>query len=222
MIARSVTIKTPTDQMSPSEQFDYATIPLHLSFQKLIEGIQHALKSGDTLITALSRLQKEGKLFAFGSDALTNPSSGQHRILEALFGHNLLEEISSRTLSSQEVETRVRRHFAEILSSQAPVSSFAREQWSAAESSLFSAFTAFSSHGITSWGPAELSSWAAAVLSSWAVAGESSAGWRGEALSSWAPAGESSWGGSALASWFKGVESSWAQALLDASWLQSG
>ena len=61
VIARSVTIKTPADQMSPSEQFDYATIPLHLSFQKLIEGIQHALKSGDTLITALSRLQKRGQ-----------------------------------------------------------------------------------------------------------------------------------------------------------------
>ena len=174
--------------MSPSEQFDYATIPLHLSF----ESSSKASSTHSNLATRSSPpcrgFQKEGKLFAFGSDALTNPSSGQHRILEALFGHNLLEEISSRTLSSQEVETRVRRHFAEILSSQLQLAP-SREQWSAAESSLFSAFTAFSSHGITSWGPAELSSWAAAVLSSWAVAGESSAGWRGEALSSWAPAG---------------------------------
>ena len=206
--------------MSPSEQFDYATIPLHLSFQKLIEGIQHALKSGETLITALSRLQKEGKLFAFGSDALANTSPEQRHILEVLFGQNLLQEISSRTLSSQEVETRVRRHFEEMLNSQAPISSFSREQWRAAQSSLFSAFHAFSSHGVTSWGPAELSSWAAAVLSSWAAASESSAGWRGEVPSSWASGGESSWGGSALASWFKGVESSWAQAAIT-SWLQA-
>ena len=219
VIARSYTIETPTDHLSDSDQFNYATIPLHLSFQKLMEGIQQAMQSGETLITALSRIQKEGKLFAFGSDALPGVSLEQRIVLEALLGSNFLEELASGGLSSQELEARVRKHLEEKLSSQGPISSFSPQQWGAAESSLFGAFGALSSGEVASWGPAELSSWASAVLSSWAAAGQSSAGWSGESLSSWAQAAESSWGMSTLSSWFKGAESSWAQAAIS-SWLK--
>ncbi len=219
VIARSHTIETPPDHLSESDQFDYATIPLHLSFQKLMEGIQQAMQSGETLITALSRLQKEGQLFAFGSDALRGVSLEQRIVLEALLGSNFLEELASGGLSSQELEAKVRKHLEEKLSSQGPISSFSKEQWGAAESSLFSALGALSSGEVASWGPAELSSWAAGVLSSWAAAGQSSAGWSGESLSSWAQAAESSWGLPALSSWSKGAESSWAQAAIS-SWLK--
>ena len=215
VIARSHTIETPPDHLSDSDQFDYATIPLHLSFQKLVESIQQGIQTGETLITALSRLQKEGKPFAFGSDALPGISLEQRIVLEALLGSNFIEELASGGLSSQEVEAKVRKYLEEKLSSQGPISSFSREQWSAAESSLFSALGALSSEQVASWGPAELSSWAAAVLSSWAAAGESS-GWSGESLGSWARAAESSGG---LASWFQAGESSWAQAAIS-SWLK--
>jgi len=215
VIARSHTIETPPDHLSDSDQFDYATIPLHLSFQKLVESIQQGIQTGETLITALSRLQKEGKPFAFGSDALPGISLEQRIVLEALLGSNFIEELASGGLSSQEVEAKVRKYLEERFSSQGPISSFSREQWSAAESSLFSALGALSSEQVASWGPAELSSWAAAVLSSWAAAGESS-GWSGESLGSWARAAESSGG---LASWFQAGESSWAQAAIS-SWLK--
>ena len=231
VIARSHTIETPPDHLSDSDQFDYATIPLHLSFQKLVESIQQGIQTGETLITALSRLQKEGKPFAFGSDALPGISLEQRIVLEALLGSNFIEELASGGLSSQEVEAKVRKYLEEKLSSQGPISSFSREQWSAAESSLFSALGALSSEQVASWGPAELSSWAAAVLSSWAAAGESS-GWSGESLGSWAraaessgglaswfQAGESSWAQAAISSWLQGAQSSWAQAALS-SWLQ--
>ncbi len=231
VIARSHTIETPPDHLSDSDQFDYATIPLHLSFQKLVESIQQGIQTGETLITALSRLQKEGKPFAFGSDALPGISLEQRIVLEALLGSNFIEELASGGLSSQEVEAKVRKYLEEKLSSQGPISSFSREQWSAAESSLFSALGALSSEQVASWGPAELSSWAAAVLSSWAAAGESS-GWSGESLGSWAraaessgglaswfQAGESSWAQAAISSWLKGAESSWAQAAIS-SWLK--
>ena len=219
VIARSHTIETPTDHLSESDQFDYATIPLHLSFQKLMENIQQATQSGETLITGLSRLQKEGKLFAFGSDALPGISLEQRIVVEALLGSNFIEELASGGLSSQEFEAKVRKHLEEKLSSQGPISSFSQEQWGAAESSLFSALGALSSGEVASWGPAELSSWAAAVLSSWAAAGQSSAGWSGESLSSWAQAAESSWGLPTLSSWSQGAQSSWAQAAIS-SWLQ--
>ncbi len=219
VIARSHTIETPPDHLSESDQFDYATIPLHLSFQKLMESIQQAMQSGETLITALSRLQKEGQLFAFGSESLPGISLEQRIVLEAVLGSNFLEELASGGLSSQEFESKVRKLLEEKLSSQGPISSFSQEQWRAAESSLFSALGALSSGEVTSWGPAELSSWTSAVLSSWAAAGLSSAGFSGESLGSWAKAAESSWGPSALSSWLKGAESSWAQAAIS-SWLQ--
>jgi hypothetical protein len=219
VIARSQTIETPPDHLSESDQFDYATIPLHLSFQKLMESIQQAMQSGETLITALSRLQKEGQLFAFGSESLPGISLEQRIVLEAVLGSNFLEELASGGLSSQEFEAKVRKLLEEKLSSQGPISSFSQEQWRAAESSLFSALGALSSGEVTSWGPAELSSWTSAVLSSWAAAGLSSAGFSGESLGSWAKAAESSWGPSALSSWLKGAESSWAQAAIS-SWLQ--
>jgi hypothetical protein len=219
VIARSHTIETPPDHLSESDQFDYATIPLHLSFQKLMESIQQAMQSGETLITALSRLQKEGQLFAFGSESLPGISLEQRIVLEAVLGSNFLEELASGGLSSQEFEAKVRKLLEEKLSSQGPISSFSQEQWRAAESSLFSALGALSSGEVASWGPAELSSWTSAVLSSWAAAGLSSAGFSGESLGSWVKAAESSWGPSALSSWLKGAESSWAQAAIS-SWLQ--
>ena len=219
VIARSHTIETPPDHLSESDQFDYATIPLHLSFQKLMENIQQAMQSGETLITALSRLQKEGQLFAFGSESLPGISLEQRIVLEAVLGSNFLEELASGGLSSQEFEAKVRQLLEEKLSSQGPISSFSQEQWRAAESSLFTALGALSSGEVTSWGPAELSSWTAAVLSSWAAAGQSSAEFSAESLGSWAKAAESSWGPSALSSWLKGAESSWAQAAIS-SWLQ--
>jgi hypothetical protein len=217
VIARSYTIETPSDRLSESDQFKYATIPLHLSFQKLMDRIQEAVESGETLIGALSRLQMEGKLF--GSSPTPGISLEQRLVLEALLGPKFLEEMSKGGLSSQEVESRVRKHLEERLTSPGAISSFPREQWGAIESSLFSAVGAISSETVSSWSPSELSSWAAAVLSSWASAGESSAGWSSEALSSWSETAQSSWGSGALSSWLQGAESSWAQAAI-ASWLQ--
>jgi hypothetical protein len=217
VIARSHTIETPTDRLSESDQFKYATIPLHLSFQKLMERIQDALKSGETLMSALSRLQMEGNLF--GSTQAPGVSLEQRLVLEALLGSNFLEEMASGGLSSKEIEERVRKHLEERITSQGAISSFSQEEWGAVESSLFGALGAMSSGAVTSWSPEELSSWAAAVLSSWAAAGESSAAWSGESLSSWSETAKSSWGAGALSSWLRSAESSWAQAAIS-SWLQ--
>ena len=216
-IARSYTIETPSDRLSESDQFNYATIPLHLSFQKLMERIQDAIKSGEPLLSALSRLQMEGSLF--GPAQSPGVPLEQRLVLEALLGSNFLEEVATSGLSSKEIEEKVRKRLEERITSQGAISSFPKEQWSAAESSLFSALGAMSSGAVSSWSAGELSSWAAAVLSSWAAAGQSSAGWSGESLGSWSQAAQSSWGAAALSSWLKGAESSWAQAAIS-SWLQ--
>lgn len=231
LIARSVTIQTPPDRLSESESFDYATIPLHLSFQKLMENIQTAIKSGETLIQALARLQKDGKLMAFGEGVTPDFSTDQRVVLEALLGRELMDDLSSGAFSSEQIESRIRQHLDEKLSSGNASELLAKGQWGAEESSLFSALGALSSGGGSSgssWGAAALSSWAAAALTSWAAAAQGPASsWGAENLGSW-PA-QASWSAAALSSWLQGAQtsflqaaqSSWAGAAALSSWNQA-
>lgn len=221
LIARSVTIQTPPDRLSDSESFDYATIPLHLSFQKLMENIQTAITSGETLIQALARLQKDGKLMAFGHGVAPSFSSDQRVVLEALLGSELMEELSSGAFSSEEIEARIRKHLEEKLSSGNASELLAKGQWSAEESSLFSALGALSSAGGgSSWGASALSSWAAAALTSWAAAAQTTSSWGGsaESLGSWGA--QASWSAAALSSWLQAAQTSWLQAA-QTSWSQA-
>lgn len=227
VIARSVSITTPPDRVSDSTDFDYATIPLHVSFQRLMDNIQTSLQGGESLINALARLQKEGDLVAFGAGDLPDLSLDQRTVLEALLGKDLLEELSSGAFSSAEVEARVRAHLDARLNSGSASELLARHQWGSAESSLFGVLSAISSGvfasssglgaGALSSGALSsgaLSSWAAAALTSWAAAASAGArsSWSGETLSSWAASVGSSWSAASLSSWFQAAQSSWASA----------
>jgi hypothetical protein len=97
-IARSLTVRTPQDKMSESGEFDYATIPLHLSFQKLMANIQTTMREGEPLIQALGRLQRDGRLHALGSQDGVSPD--ERVVLEMLLGKEFLEEILVGGLSS--------------------------------------------------------------------------------------------------------------------------
>jgi len=215
-IARSITVKTPKDKISESEDFDYATIPLHLSFQKLMENIQSTVHGGETLLQALGRLQRDGKLLAFGKDANPAISADERVVLEALLGKALLDELSTSAMSSEELSSRIQKHLKERLSSGGASELLAGPSGS----SLFSAFSSLA--GPSSWSSSALSSWATAALSSWAAAVQSSTA-PGE--TSWSSAAQSSWGAAVLSSWLaaaksSGAETSWNAAALS-SWLQA-
>lgn len=219
VIARSVTISTPPDHVSESTDFDYATIPLHMSFQRLMDNIQASLKGGESLINALARLQKDGDLVAFGAGDLPNLSLDQRTVLEALLGKDLLEELSSGAFSSEEIESRVKAHLDAKLNSGSASELLARHQWGSAESSLFSVLSAISSGAFASgalssgaFSAGALSSWAAAALTSWAAAASIGSSWSGQNLSSWAAAAGSSWGAETLSSWLQAAQFSWAAA----------
>ncbi|MCK9589816.1 MAG: DUF4912 domain-containing protein [Terrimicrobiaceae bacterium] len=217
-IARSITVKTPKDKISESEDFDYATVPLHLSFQRLMENIQTTIQGGENLLQALGRLQRDGKLLALahGMDLTNNPD--ERVVLEALLGKSLLDELSRSAMNSGELASRIQKHLQERLHSEGASEMMAKLPWGPSGSSLSSAFSSLA--GPTSWSSAALSSWAAAALSSWAAAARSSPA-PGE--SSWGSAAQSSWGAAALSSWLaaaKSVESSWNAAALS-SWLQA-
>lgn len=203
LIARSVVVTTPPETMAASAAFDYATIPFHLSFQRLLDHLQSARDSGEDLVQAVARLQGKGDFSAFGVGALADLlTPDQQSLLRALMGPDLLSELASAGLSSDEMERRIRAYLEEQMTSgggSETLHSF-REAVSAISSAGF-----LSSHGgATSWDVGALSSWAAGALASWAAAGNdvSSLG-----LTSWTAAGEV--GGSATTSW-GGASTSWS------------
>ena len=217
-IARSMTVKTPQDKVSESGQFDYATIPLHLSFQKLMENMQSTICEGETLIQALGRLQRDGKLLSLGQGGAPVISQDERVVLEALLGKELLESLSGGVMNSEELVSRIQQHLEERLDSGGGSEILARLAGGPAEASLFSAFSGLA--GASSWSSAALSSWAAAALTSWAAAQTFSSG-----ETSWGGAAQSSWGAAVLSSWLQAVrssniESSGNVAALS-SWLQA-
>ena len=225
-IANSITVRTPQDKISESGQFDYATIPLHMSFHQLMENIQSTIRGGETLIQALGRLQREGKLIAFGPGSNRAPGPDERVILEALLGKHVLDELlSSGALSAEELSSHIHALLQERLSSAGASELLSSGAWGSTESSLFSAISALS--GTTSWSSGALSSWAAAALSSWAAAAQSS--WAGAETTSWGAAGQSSsFSQAALSSWLQAVTSSWTEtgqsswnAAAFSSWLQA-
>lgn len=215
-ISSSITVRTPQDKISESGQFDYATIPLHMSFHHLMEHIQSTIKGGETLIQALGRLQREGKLLAFAPGAKGSPGHDERVVLEALLGKKVIEELSSSALSSEELSSRIHALLQERLSSASGSEFLSSGSWGASENSLFSAISALA--GTTSWSTGALSSWAAAALTSWAAAAQSS--WTGGESSSFSPAALSSWLQAATSSWTESGQSSW-NTVAFSSWLQA-
>jgi len=213
-IARSSSVPTPRDQVSESQSFDYASIPLHLSFQKLTDSLQEAVRSGESLINALSRLQQQGQ---FGEAAFPQLALTQRMMLESILGKDLLEELTSSDLSSAQIEARVQAYLAERLSSgQAGGSeAFGSEILAAAALSSFSALSLFSGQPVSSWNLAAVTSWASGALSSWRETAGAGSSW--SAPSSWTSVESSSWGLESLTSWSQGALSSWNAP---SSWLQ--
>ena len=80
-----------------------------------MDGIQAGVQSGETLISALSRLQKRANSSL--SIGARFRSFGAADYPEALLGRNFIEDLASGGLSSQEIESRVRKHLEEKLTS---------------------------------------------------------------------------------------------------------
>ncbi len=159
-IAKSAEVKTPADQVSDRDDFDYATIPLHISFQKLTENLQTSLRSGESAIEALSHLQKEGQLAALAGGL----SVEDRFVVEALLGKELLADLSSGSLSSEVLETRIREQLKMRLSSEGTSELLARSQWGSSEG-LPGLLNSLSSAALSSWNEAALTSWSEAATS---------------------------------------------------------
>jgi hypothetical protein len=68
-VATSDAIATPPDDVSENNAIDVATVPFHLSFQRMVDAFRASKYDGDTLVKIVSRLQERAD--DPGDEALT-------------------------------------------------------------------------------------------------------------------------------------------------------
>jgi hypothetical protein len=245
-IARSMPVATPRNRLSESDQFNFATIPLHMSFQRLVETITHSISGEKNLVPALAQLQE-----ALSSGAVSSGFPLQQRekaILITLLGSEFVSQISSGQWGSEELHSAIYQRLRERLSSGELGELVGRLQLGQAESSLFSMFREFGAElasgswnlssagfaerfaqGLSSW----LASWSTAAQSSWGGGAsellQTQSAWSGfeigsmetlaswNQLSSWLAAVGSSWSGLNLSSLELAALSSWTSSAMS-SW----
>jgi hypothetical protein len=166
-IARSEPAAAPQDHFSESSEADFATVPIHLTFQRLVEMVRGRMREGESLITALARLQGEGRRLLFQPGRPPEWSDEQRQVLAALFGQEVMDRIS---MGSGDIDQLLRKELLEKLSTESASELVAKsriaELLGPIESSLFSAYAAgglgaaFSSE-VTSWNTALGASWSA-------------------------------------------------------------
>ena len=136
-IARSPIATTPRDKFSESAAFDFATLPMHISFQRLVENVSHSFASSEELLPALIKIQQALPLGLSSGFPL---EARDREILQALLGSEILAGISSGQWNSEELHSAISQRLRESLSSAEVEEFFSRlPQWNS-ESALFSGF----------------------------------------------------------------------------------
>ncbi len=129
-VATSDTVTMPPDRVSESEDVDLATIPFHLSFQRLIDLFRAS--NGDALTEIISRLQKRALTDA--DRELLSP--GEWEILRAM--NVSLDEIDAarRAFMDRAGSERLRKRTEAILGfgSSSPSRGFGQSSWTSAAS----------------------------------------------------------------------------------------
>jgi len=168
-IVRSATATPPLDQFSDATDADFATVPIHLSFQHLVEMVRGHMQDGESLIAALARLQGEGRSLLFQPGKTPEWTEEQRQVLAALFGQEVVDRIA---MGSGEIDQLLRKDLLEKLSTESASELVSKGRMAAllggAQTSLFSAFAA-GGLGASAFG-SETTSWFGGGLgSSWSA-----------------------------------------------------
>jgi hypothetical protein len=128
---------TPPEAVSTQWDTLFATVPIHLTFNLLVDVVEAAKRRGEPLAEALARLQQA----AFnGGSRSPNWGPAQLQILETLLGKDLLARLSS--MDSSELSTFLRTDISAQISSESASELVAKSRLAQllvpAESSLFS------------------------------------------------------------------------------------
>ena len=114
-IVRSGSATTPPDGEAREAGAEFATVPAHLSYERLLEMVRAQMADGESLIAALARIAGEGRI-EFRPGAAPTWTGEQKRLLAALLG----EELTARLgLGSAEIDQLIRKTLAEKLHSEA-------------------------------------------------------------------------------------------------------
>ncbi len=98
-VAHSGRVTMPPEGLAGETEPKFATLPFHLSFQRLLELIQGAMGHGEDLTAALARLQhgdRAGMQTIAGALTLNGLGSDQLHTLELLLGHKFSVEFRGR------------------------------------------------------------------------------------------------------------------------------
>ena len=128
---------TPPEAISMQWDTMFATVPIHLTFNLLVDVVEAAKRRGEPLAEALARLQQA----AFnGGSRSPNWGPAQLQILEALLGKDLLARLSS--MDSTQLSTLLRTDISTETSSESASELVAKSRLAQLlvppESSLFS------------------------------------------------------------------------------------
>jgi hypothetical protein len=133
-IAKSGLAQTPSDVIAVADEAEFATVPAHLAFERLLEMVKEHMEEGESLISALSRIAGEGRLQFRGGQAPTWTDE-QKKLLAALLGDSLVDTLG---MGSEEIDQLLRKQLTEKLQGDVSSLSLVESLFKPAESSLFS------------------------------------------------------------------------------------
>lgn len=107
--------RTPADALAEGAAAEFATVPAHLSFERMLELVHQQMEEGESLLEAVARITGEGRKLAFQSGQAPAWSDEQRAILAALLGNSLLDRMG---LGSAELDQLLRKQLLERLHSE--------------------------------------------------------------------------------------------------------
>jgi hypothetical protein len=114
-LAASGEAMTPSSGISAEEAADFATVPFHLTLQRLMEMLREQMEEGESLVEALSRLQGGNGKLAFVRGQIPSWTDEQKKILAALFGSEMVDLAG---MGSAEIDQFLRKQLVLKLSSE--------------------------------------------------------------------------------------------------------
>ena len=135
-IVQSGVAATPSDSLASDAGADFATVPAHLTFERLLELVKEKMTEGESLISALARIAGEGRL-EFRAGQTPTWTDEQKRVLAALLGDTLIDRLG---MGSDEIDQLLRKQLQQKLHSESAsgLSGVALETLAPGPTSLFS------------------------------------------------------------------------------------
>jgi hypothetical protein len=113
-VVQSGVAVTPGDALADDGSADFATVPAHITFERLLEMVKEKMLEGESLIEALARIAGEGRL-EFRAGRAPNWTDDQKRLLAALLGDTLIDRLG---LGSEEIDQLLRKQLQQKLHSE--------------------------------------------------------------------------------------------------------